>query len=501
MFRYLRKHWFLSVLVLLLFVFSGYGVYWNASAVFIGPDEFGVVVAHFGQPLTPGQVLAGPGQKGVREQVLGPGSHEIHPFVETVERFPIIHILPGTDKVNEQGKLVPLTKPEVGIVTSLAGRPLKQGDFLANPGEKGILKKVLVPGRYALNPYAYKIERSEATIIDAGSVGVVTHLVGTLATADLVKAGERGVLEDPIPPGLYWLNPKEFHVTTIKVGYQEIAFESGDSITFPSKDGDTIKIDATVVWGIMPGDAPHIVKQFGSEKAVVDNAIKPQAESKARVAGSNYRSREFVEGDSRERFQEEFFHKLRDELETKHVRVLLALVRNIEVPEAVRKPIQLSKIAVEEELTNRVRTETAKVQTQLNEIRATVEIESVKVRAETEKLALEEASRGTAEAARLQAETKVKVSEMDAEAAKLRGESKKVLGIATAEVAAMHGHNNSEALRKRFEPFGDANAYGLWRFAESLADNLKIEIRDAQPAAPGADAELLKQLKALSGSK
>lgn len=498
-----KKAWILSIFSAAAIVGAGAIYYFQSATIWISPDELGVVIAHFGSELPPGQVLAGPGQKGVREQVLGPGTHTISPFLESVERFPQVHIYAGRDAYDEGDKKIPASAPEVGIVTSLVGKPLREGEFLANPGEKGVQKRVLVPGRYALNPYAFRVEKAPATIIDAGYVGVVTHLAGAPSANDLVKSGERGVLEDAIPPGLYWLNPYEFKVTQVKVGYQEIAFEGGDSITFPSADGDTIKIDATVVWGIMPGDAPHIVKQFGSEKAVVDNAIRPQAESKARVAGSNYRSREFVEGDSRERFQDEFFRKLREELETKHVRVLLALVRNIEVPHTVRKPIQASKIAVEEELTNRVRTETAKTQTELNTIRGNIQIEATRVRAETEKLAEEEVGRAEAEASRLQADTRVKVSEIQFEAAQLRSESKILLGKASNGVMQKLNQYYTDGLRMRAGSFGDPTIYSLWRFAESLNNDLKIEIRETAAGGGGgggnaAADSLLKALQSLS---
>lgn len=479
MIRITRKKLIIVTLSLLVMIGAAFGFwYWRASRIWIGPRDIGVVIAHVGKEMPPGQSLARPGEKGVRETVLGPGLHNVDPFTESVQIFPIVMISAGTEELNAGGKYIPKTPPEVGIVTSLVGKPLKEGEFLANPGEQGVLRKVLVPGKYALNPYAFRVEKAPATIIDAGFVGVVTHLAGDPAQGDLAKPNERGVLEDPLPPGLYWLNRREYKVTYVKVGYHEIAFENENSISFPSVDGDTVKIDATVVWGIYPNDAPHIVKQFGTETDVIENAIKPQAESKARVAGSNYTSRQFVEGDSRERFQDEFFRKIRDELETKRIHVLQALVRNIEVPQTVRRPIQASKIAVEEEMTNRVKTETAKVLTELNEIRGVVEIEATKVRTETEKLALEEASRAQAEVARLAAETKVKISERQAEAARIQGDAKRVLGKAGAEILTRQSKDWSDGLRKRFEAFENPNDYTLWQLAENLPESLKIEIRD-----------------------
>lgn len=486
------------VIIILLFAAVGAGWYYyeKKAFVWIDADHFGVVVAQVGDEMPAGQVLARAGQRGIREEVLGPGLHRISPFIEKVQIHPMITISPGTDDRIENGAPVRGLLPQVGIVTSLTGRPLPEGEYLASPGERGIQRKVLVPGKYALNPHAFHVEPAPVTVVEAGHVGVVTHLAGTPASGDLAKPGERGTLADPLPPGLYWLNTREFKVTPMKVGYHEISFDGDNAIAFPSADGETVNVDATVVWGLLPDDVPHLVQQFGTQHVVVDNAIKPQAGSKARVAGSNYSSRQLVEGEFRERFQEEFLKKLSEELAKKRIRVMLALIRNIQVPQSVRKPIQAAKVSTEEELTNRVKTETAKVATTLSELRSLVEIESAKVKSETEKLAAEESSRGTAEVARLKAETKAKIAETLSKAETLKSEAHQLLTRAAAESADEEEAQRVASMRERYEAFGDSASYSLWRLAESLPANLKIELRDDVPsdAANAGAAGLLQSL-------
>ncbi len=458
-----------------------------AGSVWIGPDELGVVVARVGADLPPGQSLAKPGQKGVREEVLGTGRHWIDPLEETVQKFPLVLVSAGRDAFEEGGTVHPATPPQVGIVTSLVGSPLPEGRFLAEPGEKGIWRRALGPGKYRLNPYAHKIDLAPATVIEAGFVGVVTHLVGNTSAADLVNEDERGVLADPIPPGIYYLNPHEHRVTRVRVGYQVLDFEGLDAITFPAADGHLIRAETTIVWGIEPGDAPHIVQQFGSEALAVANAIRPQAESKARVTGSNYTSRQLVEGLSREAFQDELTRKLVDELGTKHIKILLALVRNIEVPEVVRKPIQLSKVAVEEELTNRVRTETAKVLADLNQIRGDVAVAAAAARAQTGRLFAEERSRADAAVERTRSETKIRTADLAVQAARLEAETRESLAQAESEVAQARSAAEAESLRIQVDAFGDPRHHGLWRFAEALSPSLRTELRDGPSGSSWTD--------------
>ncbi|MBL8695423.1 MAG: hypothetical protein JNJ88_15135 [Planctomycetes bacterium] len=449
--------------------------------VWIGPDELGVVVSRVGADLPAGQTLAEKGQRGVQREVLGTGVHFIDPFNETVQKFPLVKVTAGTDAREENGTKIPMKAPEVGVVASLAGTPLPPGEFLANPGQKGIQRKVLTPGVYRINPFEAKVELHPATIIETGFVGVVTHLAGEPAQEEFAEPHQRGVLREPLPPGIYNLNPYEYQVRAIKVGYRELSFAGERAIAFPAADGNTIKIAATVVWGLTPADAPYVAKQFGSEDAIVDNAIRPQVESKARVVGSSFTSRQFVEGESRERFQDELARRLLESVEAQHLRITRALVRDVEVPESVRKPLQASKVAVEESQTNQVKTETAKIFNELSRIRSSVELESAKVRFETEKLVQEEMARGDAEVAKLHAETKSQIAQRQLEASQLRAESKKVLGRAEIDVATMMAEAESDGLRRMVEPFGSSEVYALWRFASGLPDSLQIQLRYAGP--------------------
>ena len=104
------------------------------------------------QPADDGQfakVEAGsnfPAQLGVLQEMVGPGRHFYCPLWWECKIVPDIVIEPGS----------------VGIVESLMGRKSPQGDYivdgdLGSTEFSGILRKVLPPGQYRINPYAYKI--------------------------------------------------------------------------------------------------------------------------------------------------------------------------------------------------------------------------------------------------------------------------------------------------------------------------------------------------------
>src|SRR5262249_46154689 len=113
---------------------------WRTFFKYVEPGEMLIITASSGDPLEPGQMLARPGQKGVQEEVLGEGRHFVLPILYSVEIVPCIEVKPG----------------KVGVVTAKAGKTRPADRMLAEPGEQGIWRQVLPPGRYRLNPYGYE---------------------------------------------------------------------------------------------------------------------------------------------------------------------------------------------------------------------------------------------------------------------------------------------------------------------------------------------------------
>lgn len=139
---------------------------WNLFFHYVEEGQMLIVISKTGSDLPVGELLAGPGQKGPQKQVLGEGRHFVLPFFYAVE----------TQQLSRLNMEIPAE--QVGIVTARVGADLPAGQILAAPGQKGIQRQVLPPGRHRLNPYGYTVELKPATRIQPGYVGFVTSLVG-----------------------------------------------------------------------------------------------------------------------------------------------------------------------------------------------------------------------------------------------------------------------------------------------------------------------------------
>src|SRR5688572_16303189 len=59
--------------------------------------------------------------------------------------------------------VIEIKPDEVGIVRSASGDNLPAGEVLAKPGQKGVLQKPLTPGKYRINPFAAEVQKVPAT--------------------------------------------------------------------------------------------------------------------------------------------------------------------------------------------------------------------------------------------------------------------------------------------------------------------------------------------------
>lgn len=441
-------------------------------------------------------------QVGVREKMRGPGRHFYCPIWWERTIVPDVVIKPG----------------QVGVVTCKLGDPLPSGEFLVD-GEigstksKGVLRKVLGPGRYRINPYGYDVQVVESQVADVGKtkkhsgwVSIPTGYVGVvtnLADNPLLKQ-KTGIQDKVLPPGLYPVNPKEQQIDIVGIGYWESSIdikvkgnvadlvkadESGEAvdvaleggIQFPSNDGFKITMDFTAIWGLMPDQAPNAIRKFGSVDMVESKVVIPQIESISRNNGSEYSAVQLLVGKEREKFQNDTLNEFRGVLKDKNIMLQSGLVRHIYIPKEVRQPIQTAFIADELKLTRDQEQITAKAEAELKEAERKVELATEKVKADTKKLVAEKLADGQKVVGETQAETRQLVAAIEKDTADLKAQAALVLGQADADGKKLIETAKASRFKYAVEAFGTPAAYNNWTFATSLPDNIELRFLYAGP--------------------
>ena len=218
------------------------GLYWGmwpwqysvtmAPFTIIEQNKLGLVKAKDGASMDTGRVLGKPvecdkfqdataflennGQKGPQAAFLTPGNYRINNFLFEVEMVPITQV----------------QENKVGIITTLDGEPLDKGEiagssveghknfqdpiaFINAGGRKGLQEDVILAGTYYLNPWFVLVEQVDMIYIPIGYVGVVNSFVGpegkdtsgdSFKHGNIVKKSQKGVWEEPLDPGKHPVN-------------------------------------------------------------------------------------------------------------------------------------------------------------------------------------------------------------------------------------------------------------------------------------------------------
>jgi uncharacterized membrane protein YqiK len=206
----------------------------------VGIGEVAFVEAIDGEPLPPGVILSRivpdcnnfqdavaflegkdgqkKGQKGIQLGYLSNGSYRINQKLFNV--------------TTSQGIEIPGKK--IGIVEVFDGVPLDQKTiagkiieghqnfqdaraFLSNGGSRGLQEQILQSGKYFINPRFAKVEVVNMTEVGVGNCLLINSFIGEdgqdVSGADfkhgnIVKRGQKGIWEETLDPGLHPINTK-----------------------------------------------------------------------------------------------------------------------------------------------------------------------------------------------------------------------------------------------------------------------------------------------------
>ncbi|MEM1009137.1 MAG: SPFH domain-containing protein, partial [Myxococcota bacterium] len=455
------KLWLRLLLGIFLLFAGGYGLFWNwtLSRIYVGPGQMMILTAKVGRdnPNPRWYQVVEPGIKGIQAQPVGEGRHFFSPIF--YKRKLIRNILE-------------IGPEEIGVVVSRSGKPLPDDRILADAGYKGIQRHPLTPGKWRINPYAYTVQKVQATRIRPGYVGCV------IALEKDPETGRKGIMKKVLQPGLYYINPRAYRIEEVEIGYRNITLEN---IKFKSIDSFDIELDVSVVWGLQPQNVHHIIRTLGNINEIIDKIISPQVNTIVRLEGSRHRARQFIEGKTRELFQKRVTERLKSVCNQKKIEILIGLVRNITIPHEVRDPINQSKIAVEERMTKVEMRQTQIIKNKLEELKADVQKGIREVHAGTVKIIAEVKADGQRQVQKIRGETEVAIAQINRKTAEIQAQIKWLKGRAQAQVIEMLKRAKADEFVQFTQALGSGKALAHYTFTRNLRKNLRIQLRYAGP--------------------
>ena len=192
-------------------------------------------------------------------------------------------------------------------------------------------------------------------------VGLIIAVLGALSSAvRQIDAGEVGVQsvfgkvnDNILESGLNFVNPLAV-VTQYDTRTQNYTMsgvqnegqkEGDDAIRVLAADGLEVIIDLTVLYRVLPSEAPRIQRQIGGNYQ--DKIVRPLTRTRIRD-NAVYYDAVALYSTKRDEFQSRIFKSIEKDFKDRGLLLEQLLVRNINLPESVKKTIE-SKINAEQD--------------------------------------------------------------------------------------------------------------------------------------------------------
>lgn len=456
------------------------------------------------------------GAKGRQTGIIPPGSYRINTHLFELEIVDMTNI------------------PEnaVGIVTTLEGKPLEEGQiagrvidahnkfqdvdtFLASGGYKGLQEQVILAGSYFLNPWFAKVEMVRMTEIPIGHVGVVISYVGPEGVdtsgaefkhGNIVTRGQKGVWAEALGPGKYPINPYIMKVelvptTNLVLNWASARSESHQldknlsTITVRSRDGFTFNLDVSQIIHIPTTEAPKVIARFGNMANLVTQVLEPTIGNYFRNSAQDAEMIDFLK--SRKERQESARSHIGRVLEQYNVYGVDTLIGDIVPPESLMKTLTDRKLAEEQKVTYETQMKAQETRQALEKETAIAEIQKEIVKADQGVLIAEriadasvKKATGDANGVRIQANA-------DADRLKLlaSGEAEKVRQLAKAEAERTEWLAKAEA--EKITLTGNAEAEKILAIGKSNAESYRLSVE----AMGGSNFTQLKVMESIAKDK
>jgi regulator of protease activity HflC (stomatin/prohibitin superfamily) len=470
------KQW--TVIIVIITIVAIPSFLYQECRIDVPNRQMAVLTHKIGKDLEMGVIIAPTDEyKGLQKDVLTEGRYYYNPYAWTWQVVPQVEIPEG----------------QMGVRIRMYGDDLPAGELIARKeNQKGIVPEVFRPGRYPINAivvgkdehrenYAEIVELHEPVTIPAGYKGLITDLTARMPEEanEIVSAkGERGVQAETLEPGTYYLNPYMQEVRLIDCRSQRYNLKD---IGFPTKDGFWVSLEAIIEFRIKPEQAATTYILYNEERErkvlaeeVIAKVILPNARAYTRLRGSNHSGKEFITGDTRATFQDNFQNTMKSTCDEQGIEIIQALITTIKPPEKIADPVRRRQIALQQESQYKKEIEQQAAEQELAIQKATVQQKKDLVAATQEVVVVTTEAKKKQEVALIDANKRLAVAEQKLLAAKDLAAAIMAKGKADANVIDFANQAEAAGWQKSIEAFGgNGNEFARWTLYKKLAPAYK----------------------------
>jgi len=415
---------------------------------------------------------------------------EVAEFDPNVDTIGVVSIQDGPT-IGSGEIIAPEVKAEAGRDHNYFQEPEV---FLKLGGRRGKQLQVLTDGTFFINRWFGNVEIKAKTLIPIGYVGVVVSYHGAAGDdttgesfryGEQVEAGHRGVWRSALAPGKYALNPYAVKVELVPTINFVLRWISGQteahhydedltSIDLITADGYEPRLPLSLVLHIDYQKAPSVVQRFGDVKRLITQTLDPILTAYFRDVAQTSNMLDLLT--KREEIQKRATEELGVRFARYDINVVAVLIGRPESREMAAgqaDPIEtlfdqlrMRRLADEQRATYAIQEEAAKQQVALNQARAKAERQTELTQSA---IAVEiAANRGQAEFAEAEQLAKKQVTLAEGEA-----RSKELIGKGESSRIAQVGLAEAAVTLQKVGAYRDPRLYALNVFADQFSKSVQ----------------------------
>jgi len=369
--------------------------------------------------------------------------------------------------------------------------------FLALGGCRGKQLQVLTDGTYFVNRWFATVEIRTKTLIPIGYVGVVVGYYGgkghdvtgdAFRYGEQVEPGERGVWKRSLPPGKYALNPYALKVELVPTVNFVLRWITGvteahqydkdlESIALITADGYEPTLPLSLVVHIDYEKAPSVVQRFGDVRRLISQTLDPILSAYFRDVAQSSNMLDLLT--KREEIQQRATENLGKRFQEYDINCIAVMIGRPEtqVPAGGEDPIErlfdqlrARRLAEEQKATYGKQQE---AQAQLQELNMATAQAAKQTELTGTKVDIEiSANRGEAQLAEAE-----RLARRDVARAEGESRSQELLGRGQAAKVAQVGLSEAAVFLQKIKAYGDPRLFALSTVSDFFANS-------AQPIVP-----------------
>ena len=332
--------------------------------------------------------------------------------------------------------------------------------------------------------------------IRPGYAGVVTSLIGQDVLTDdlpadyrnafLVTNDMKGVLSAVLDSGTYYLNPYMVNVVEVNLQSQRFEMSGEDSINFLTLDGFTVHVEGTIEYALMADSVARLTHRVGDMDDILKKIILPRARGFSRIEGSKNPAKNYIMGDTRQKFQDNLEKHLQEQCAVWGVSIKSVLIRNIIAPDDIASIIRDREVAVQTAKKYEQQIEQAKSKAELTKQEMLAQQNKEKVEAETARIRAVILAEQQQSVQLIAARQELEVARLENDAASAQVEAIMSRAKADQTVIRLNNEANAGVIAGQIQAFGSGMNLARYTFYEKLGPSIATILSSDQGDGLGA---------------